>query len=126
MKQNNPKKTWKAIVAVVLVMTSLFAMSAVVNAEIVERIFGEEIYVGMTMSSSRSPYMNHYEVTEYWPNGNVKTITYWSVDRVTGIKHGEETFTKDYSQSGEDSMGPYGTPNGFHGCHCPNCVGLYT
>ena len=42
MTNNNRKITWKAIVAVVLVMASLFAMSSLVNAGIVELILGEE------------------------------------------------------------------------------------
>ena len=53
MKQNNRKKTWKAIVAVVLVMTSLFAISTAVSAEFVDTVF-EEVYDLMTTSSNNS------------------------------------------------------------------------
>lgn len=126
MKQNNRRTKLKAIVAVMLVMASLFSMASMVNAGIVERILGEEWHVGLTSTSSQSPYMNHYEVTEYWPNGKVKTVTYWSVERSTGNRHGDTTYTSSYPQSGEGSMGAYGSPGGFHGCHCPNCAGLYT
>lgn len=51
MKQNNRKKTWKAIVAVVLVMASLFAMASLVSAGFVEEIFSEVCEL-MTTSSS--------------------------------------------------------------------------
>lgn len=64
MKQNNCRTKLKAIIAVVLVMASLFVMSSMVNAGIVELILGEEGHVGLTLTSSQSPYMNHYEITE--------------------------------------------------------------
>lgn len=50
MKQNNRKKTWKAIVAVVLVMASLFSISTAVSAGFVQEVF-EEVCVMMSSSS---------------------------------------------------------------------------
>lgn len=52
MKQNNRKKTWKAIVAVVLVMVSLFTISTAVSAEFVELIFDEKEADVMLLYSS--------------------------------------------------------------------------
>ena len=51
MKQNNRKNTWKAIVAVMLVMATLFSISTMVSAGFVEEIF-EEVCDMMTTSSS--------------------------------------------------------------------------
>ena len=42
MKQNNCRTKLKTIIAVMLVMASLFAMASMVNAGIVELIFGDE------------------------------------------------------------------------------------
>ena len=53
MKQNNKKNTWKAIVAVMLVMATLFSISTMVSANFVEEIF-EEVCDMMTVSSSIS------------------------------------------------------------------------
>ena len=53
MKQNNRKNTWKAIVAVMLVMATLFSISTMVSANFVEEIF-EEVCDMMTVSSSIS------------------------------------------------------------------------
>ncbi len=53
MKQNNRKKTWKAIVAVMLVMATLFSISTVVSAEFVEELF-EEVCEMMRSSSSNT------------------------------------------------------------------------
>ena len=50
MKQNNRKNTWKAIAAVVLVMTTLFSISTMVSAGFVEEIF-EEVCDMMNTSS---------------------------------------------------------------------------
>ena len=55
MKQNNRKHTWKAVVAVALVMASLFAMASFVNAEIVELILGEECAEVAAVTSSSIP-----------------------------------------------------------------------
>lgn len=55
MKQNNRKNTWKAVVAVALVMASLFAMASFVNAEIVELILGEECAEVAAVTSSSIP-----------------------------------------------------------------------
>lgn len=52
MKQNNRKNTWKAVVAVALVMASLFAMALFVNAGIIEVILGDEYITATSMSSS--------------------------------------------------------------------------
>ncbi len=49
MKQNNRKMTWKAIVAVVLVIASLFSISTAVSAGFVNEVF-EEICVMMSSS----------------------------------------------------------------------------
>ena len=51
MKHNNRKNTWKAIVAVMLVMATLFSISTMVSAEFVEELF-EEICDTMKTSSS--------------------------------------------------------------------------
>lgn len=125
MKKHNTGKKLKATVAVILVMASLFAMTLFVHAGVVERILGDATDE-INLTSSRSQYMTHYEVTETWSNGNIKTITYWSVDRVTGERHGEETYTSSFPEDGDDRLRPYGEENGFKGCFCPNCVGLYT
>ena len=53
MKQNNRKNTWKAIVAVMLVMATLFSISTMVSADFVELLFNEE-YSVMTSSSSKA------------------------------------------------------------------------
>ena len=53
MKQNNRKNTWKAIVAVMLVMATLFSISTMVSANFVELLFNEE-YSVMTSSSSKA------------------------------------------------------------------------
>ena len=50
MKQNNRKNTWKAILAVMLVMATLFSISTMVSANFVEEIF-EEVCDMMTVSS---------------------------------------------------------------------------
>ncbi len=52
MKQNNKKNTWKAVVAVVMVMTMLFTMSSLVNASIIEWFFDTEYDEIITYSSS--------------------------------------------------------------------------
>lgn len=52
MSQNKVKITWKAIVAIALVMATLIAMSAAVSAGFVEFIFGEEYEVAATSSGS--------------------------------------------------------------------------
>lgn len=53
MKQNNRKNTWKAIVAVMLVMATLFSISTMVSAGFVEEVF-EEVCDMMTTSSSNT------------------------------------------------------------------------
>ena len=53
MKQNNRKNTWKAIVAVMLVMTTLFSISTAVSADFVETVF-EEVCELMRTSSSNT------------------------------------------------------------------------
>lgn len=53
MKQNNRRTKLKAVVAVVLVMASLFAISTVVSAGFVEDVF-EEVCEMMTTSSNVS------------------------------------------------------------------------
>ena len=54
MKQNNRKNTWKAIMAVMLVMATLFTASTVVSAGFVEFILGTE-YAVMLSSSTNVP-----------------------------------------------------------------------
>ena len=53
MKQNNRKNTWKAIVAVMLVMATLFSISTMVSADFVNEVF-EEVCDMMSTSSSTS------------------------------------------------------------------------
>ncbi len=64
-KKNSTSKKLKAAVAVILVMASLFAMTVFVHAVVVERILGD-VTDEINLTSSRSQYMNHYEVTESW------------------------------------------------------------
>lgn len=68
MKQSNKKKTWKAIVAVMLVMATLFSISTMVSAGFVEEIF-EEVCDMMTVSSSISkkdcPAVKSYKPCDY-------------------------------------------------------------
>ncbi len=71
------------------------------------------------MARQRCTY-NHYEVSASWGNGNVKTITYWLVDS-SGQRVGDQTWSKNYAETGSESMGAYGTPGGFSGCKCPMC-----
>ncbi len=52
MKQNNRKNTWKAVVVVMLVMVSLFAVSTAVSAGVVESIFNEKYSEIITMLTS--------------------------------------------------------------------------
>ena len=122
MKQNNRKITWKAIVAVMLVMATLMSLTAVVNAGIVETILGDE-GIEIMSSSSKSPYTNHYVVVEYWPNGNIKTIINQRVDSTTGDYIDDKLWEVPYPETGEGSMAPYGSglENAFKGCRCPRC-----
>ena len=53
MKQHNRKKVWKAIVAIVLVMVSLFSISTAVSAGFVEKVF-EEVCDMINYSSSNT------------------------------------------------------------------------
>ena len=53
MKQHNRKKAWKAIVAIVLVMVSLFLISTAVSAGFVEKVF-EEVCDMINYSSSNT------------------------------------------------------------------------
>ena len=64
MKQNNKKKTWKAIVAVMLVMASLFAVSTSVNAGLVEVLFEEELTELVTLSSSSNGCTHQWHSTD--------------------------------------------------------------
>lgn len=58
MKQNNIGKKLKAAVAVVLMIASLFALTSVVSAGIVERILGDE-YISLRSSTSSSQEEKH-------------------------------------------------------------------
>lgn len=51
MKQNNRRKTWKAVVAVVLMIVALFAVSTMVSAGFIETVF-DEVYELMSTSSN--------------------------------------------------------------------------
>lgn len=53
MKQNNMRRKLKAIVAVMLVMTTLFSISTMVSAGFVKEVF-EEVCGLMTTSSANS------------------------------------------------------------------------
>ena len=64
MKQNNCKTKLKAIIAVMLVMVSLFAMASMVNAGIVELIFGDEYEVVAMATSSSCHHQWHKESEE--------------------------------------------------------------
>ena len=55
MKQNNRRTKLKAIVAVVLVMASLFAMASLVSAGFVEEVFSEVCELMTTSSSGSEP-----------------------------------------------------------------------
>ena len=55
MKQNNCRTKLKTIIAVMLVMASLFAMSSMVNAGIVELILGKECADVASVTSSSIP-----------------------------------------------------------------------
>lgn len=60
MKQNNRKNTWKAVVAVMIVMASLFAVSTAVSAGFVENVLGEEYEeLILTSSSTQAKCQNH-------------------------------------------------------------------
>lgn len=54
MKKNNRKNKLKAVVAVMLVITSMFTMSSLVNASIIEWILGEEYAEVVSVTSSSS------------------------------------------------------------------------
>ena len=51
MKHNN-RKTWKAITAIALMMASLFIMSSIVSAGVVELLLGEEGCEVLSLTSS--------------------------------------------------------------------------
>ena len=76
MKQNNRKNTWKAIVAVMLVMATLFSVSTAVSAGFVKEIF-EEVCDMMTTSSSTVECKATYEI-EYFECGNCPKGAVWS------------------------------------------------
>ena len=65
MKQNNKKKTWKAIVAVILVMVTLFSISTMVSAGFVEKVFEEVCELMMTSSSGTSDNCDHDKKGEH-------------------------------------------------------------
>ena len=82
MKQNNRKNTWKAIVAVMLVMASLFAVSTAVSAGFGELILDEEYIVILSVTSSSEPkplkcehpivLFSHYEDCDKGHSGTVQ------------------------------------------------------
>ncbi len=76
MKQNNRKKTWKAVVAVVMVMASLFAVSTVVSAGFVNEVF-EEVCEMMTSSnvSQHEHTMDCYIRVVYYCEANGASCT---------------------------------------------------
>ncbi len=60
MKQNDRKNTWKAFVAVVMVMASLFTISTAVSAGFVENVLGKEYEkLILTSSSAQATCPNH-------------------------------------------------------------------
>ena len=75
MKQNKRKNTWKTIVAVLLVVTSLFAMSSLVNAGIVELILGEE-YAELAATSSSG----NIPQSAYTDLNTINSGYYWMYD----------------------------------------------
>ena len=72
MKQNNRKTAWKAVVAVVLVMASLFTVSTMVSASFVEEVL-EEVFDMMSLTSSNTGTCK--ENPTVCPGCNVKTQT---------------------------------------------------
>lgn len=60
MTQNKVKVTWKAIVAIMLVMATIIAMSALVSAEFMESFLGEEIELMAATSSGPSGHTHSY------------------------------------------------------------------
>lgn len=60
MKQNNRKNNWKAFVAVILVMVTLFTISTAVSADFVDTVF-EKVCEVMTTSSNNSGHVHTRE-----------------------------------------------------------------
>lgn len=92
MKQNNRKNTWKAIVAVMLVIATLFAASSAVSASFVEILFRDE-YETMS-SSSRQPNIVQFSTNE---QANKVAIS-------LGYK-GAEKLKEDYGYGSEANLG---------------------
>lgn len=76
MKQNNRKNTWKAIVAVMLVMATLFSISTMVSAGFVEEVF-EDVCEMMTTSSAEGE-CNATSSLVYFECGNCPKGVVWS------------------------------------------------
>ena len=77
MKQNNRRTKLKAIVAVVLVMASLFAMASLVSAGFVEEVFSE-VCERMTASSSGASGCNATPKYRMCEKGNCVLGVSWS------------------------------------------------
>ena len=101
MKQNNCRTKLKTIIAVMLVMASLFAMSSMVNAGIVELILGEE-YTTVAAVSSSSNSLSLYgpangSATLYYEDGSIKQIRYYDSE-------GRAYMDTDYTDHGNPSI----------------------
>jgi len=117
----------KRVIATILTLGILFGIAgtcvyAVSEMSEVNTVAIDEFAQELIPMKAYNCNRNHYEVTASWPNGNVKTVTYYLVD-AQGNQVGDEIWTANYPETGAGSMGAYGTPGGFKGCNCPNCGG---
>ena len=111
---------------VILLLLSSMTIGAVAASQnlFTELFIGDDgSYNTMTYEGTEERTWNHYEVSSYWSNGYVRTVSNWVVDS-QGVRR-TKTYISSFPETGKGSMGPYGTPGGFAGCHCPNCIGLY-
>ena len=118
----------KKFILGLLILSTLLSLTIICNATLIADqlidIPAEEEIMPMMARKKCSRNMYHYEPT-YWPNGNIKTITYYLVNRVTGLDAGYPHDTSDFPETGPNVLTPFGTNNGFWGCFCPNCEGIY-
>ena len=109
---------------VIIIVASMMVVASVAASQ---TIFSELFidnngsYCTMTYDGTGERTYNHYEVVEFWSNGNVKTVLNWKVDS-QGNRIGV-IYEVPYPETGNGAMGAHGTPGGFHGCHCPYCGG---
>lgn len=109
MKQR--KTTWKAIVAVILVMVTLFSISMAVSAGFVGSIFAKDYTVIVPYSNAQqTPYVRYengavYSVTFYNSDGLVETridyqgTAHW-IDGAYRLPH-QHNYTYFYGPNGE-------------------------